>query len=71
MINMNDILNQIIELKTDDQIWHFIINRIFKLELSSEEKTVEQNYTDSFRDYISKKYISRQLKILKNVNVQI
>lgn len=55
MINMNDILNQIIELKTDDQIWHFIINRIFKLELSSEEKTVGQNYTDSFRDYISKK----------------
>lgn len=52
---MNDIFNQINELKNDDQIWHFIINREFKLGFNSEEKIVGQNYTDSFRDYISKK----------------
>lgn len=55
MKNMNDILKQIIELKTDEQIEYFIINKTFLLELSSEKKTVGQNYTDSFRDYISKK----------------
>lgn len=52
---MDDIFNQIMELETDNLIWYFIINRTFILELRSEEKTVGQGYTDSFRDYISNK----------------
>lgn len=52
---MDDIFNQIMELETDNLIWYFIINRTFILELRSEEKTVGQGCTDSFRDYISNK----------------
>lgn len=52
---MDDIFNQIMELETDNQIWSFIIDKTILLELYSEEKTVGQGYTDSFRDYISNK----------------
>lgn len=68
---MDDIFNQIMELETDNLIWYFIINRTFILELRSEEKTVGQGYTDSFRDYISNKYILNHLLDLKTANVRI
>lgn len=50
-----EINKKIFELQTDEEIINFINERLKELEASSEEKTVGQNYTDSFQDYISQK----------------
>ena len=44
-----------VEQIVDDEIKKFIDERILELEAKSEERTVGQNYTDSFQDYISSK----------------
>jgi len=41
------------ELNTDEEILQFVLSRLNELEKESEEKTVGQNYGNSFRDYIS------------------
>lgn len=43
------------ELDSDKKIESFVNDRIRKFEFNTEEKTVGQNYTDSFRDFISSK----------------
>ncbi len=49
-------INKIIyELNSDDEIVNFVQKRIAELENKSSEITVGQNYTDSFRVYISSK----------------
>ncbi len=49
-------INKIIfELKDEEEIREFVKLRIAELEEIAEEKTVGQNYTDSFSDYISSK----------------
>ena len=50
-----EINKRIFELNNDEEIRHFIQQRIEELEAKSEEKVVGQNYTDSFGDYISSK----------------
>jgi len=50
-----EINNKIIELNTDEEILQFVLFRLNELEKESEEKTVGQNYGNSFRDYISSK----------------
>ena len=50
-----EINKKIFELQTDDEIINFIQERLNELETNSVEKTVGQNYTDSFPDYISQK----------------
>ena len=50
-----EINKKIFELQTDEDIIKFVNERLNELEASSEEKTVGQNYTDSFQDYISQK----------------
>lgn len=51
----DEINRKIFELKTDEEIMNFIKERLNELEANSTEKTVGQNYTDSFPDYISQK----------------
>lgn len=51
----DEINKRIFELQTDEEIIRFINERLNELEMNSEEKTVGQNYTDSFQDYISQK----------------
>lgn len=43
------------DLNSDEEIEKFVIERIKELEDNSVESTVGQNYTDSFREYISLK----------------
>lgn len=43
------------ELNSDKKIEDFVNDQIKRFEFSTEEKTVGQNYTDSFRDFISSK----------------
>lgn len=50
-----EINKKIFELQNDDEIVNFVKERLNDLEANSVEKTVGQNYTDSFQDYISKK----------------
>ena len=50
-----EINKKIFELQTDEDIIKFVNERLSELEASSEEKTVGQDYTDSFQDYISQK----------------
>lgn len=50
-----EINKRIFELKTEEEIIEFVNNRLNELETNSKEKTVGQNYTDSFQDYISQK----------------
>lgn len=50
-----EIKKKIFALQTEEEIIEFVNERLNELEASSEEKTVGQNYTDSFQDYISKK----------------
>lgn len=47
-----EIQKRIYSCKNDDDIWKFIYERIKELE-TYEEKTVGQNYTDRFDDFIS------------------
>lgn len=49
-----EIQKRIYECETDEDIRKFILERITELE-SKEEKTVGQNYTDSFNEFISGK----------------
>lgn len=51
----DEISNIIFKLQNNEEIVDFINKRLASLELTSVEKTVGQNYTDSFRDYISSK----------------
>lgn len=51
----SEINKKIFELQSDSEIINFINERLNELETNSTEKTVGQNYTDSFQDYISKK----------------
>ena len=51
----SEINKKIFELKSDEEIINFVEERLNELETSSVEKTVGQNYTDSFQDYISQK----------------
>lgn len=48
-------IQKIISLKSEDEIVEYVKKRINNLEKESVERTVGQNYTDSFRDYISLK----------------
>lgn len=50
-----EINKKIFELQNDEEIINFVKERLNELETNSVEKTVGQNYTDSFQDYISKK----------------
>ena len=50
-----EINKKIYELQSDEEIINFVKERLNELETSSVEKTVGQNYTDSFQDYISQK----------------
>ena len=50
-----EINKKIFELQSEEEIINFVKERLKELEINSEEKTVGQNYTDSFRDYISQK----------------
>ena len=50
-----EINKRIFELKDEEEIREFVKLRIAELEQIAEEKTVGQNYTDSFSDYISSK----------------
>lgn len=50
-----EINKRIFELQTEKEIIEFVDERLNELELSGEEKTVGQNYTDSFENYISEK----------------
>ena len=50
-----EINKRIFELQTDEEIFIFVKERLNELENESSEKTVGQNYTDSFQDYISQK----------------
>lgn len=50
-----EINKRIFELKDEEEIREFVKLRIAELEEIAEEKTVGQNYTDSFSDYISSK----------------
>ena len=51
---MDKIIKERIEkLNTDEEIYEFVYSRIKELEESAEEKTVGQEYTDSFTDFIS------------------
>ena len=49
------IVERIRKLKTDEEIYNFVKERIQELENLSEEKIVGQGYTDSFKDFISSK----------------
>ena len=51
----DEIYKRFEKLLTDEEIEEFIKVRINGLESMSVEKTVGQNYTDSFGDYISSK----------------
>lgn len=59
----NEINNRIMTLSTYKDIEEFVNERLNELEENSEEKTVGQNYTDSFRDYISCKVHYKELQI--------
>ena len=49
---IREILNN---LNSEEEIINFVKERLSTLEETQEEKTLGQNYTDSFRDYISNK----------------
>lgn len=66
-----EINKKIFELQNDEEIINFVKERLNELETNSAEKTVGQNYTDSFQDYISKKCIIKQLKNLLILNALI
>lgn len=51
----DEINKEIYELNTEEEILQFVLSRLGELEKESEEKTVGQNYGNSFRDYISSK----------------
>lgn len=50
-----EINKKIFELQSEEEIINFVNERLNELETNSVEKTVGQNYTDSFQDYISMK----------------
>ncbi len=50
-----EINKKVFELQNDEEIINFVKERLNELEINSVEKTVGQNYTDSFQDYISQK----------------
>ena len=53
---MDKVIRERIEkLNTDEEIYEFVYSRIKELEETTEEKTVGQEYTDSFTDFISSK----------------
>lgn len=54
-MDVSDIRKQIKELKTDEEIENFILSRLKELEDGTTEKTVGQDYTDTFSDFISSK----------------
>lgn len=54
-MSKEEIQKRIYELKTDEEIRAFVEERINDLESQSVERTVGQNYTDSFQEYISSK----------------
>ena len=54
-MNKDDIREIINKLNTEEEIIDFVKKRLSFLEENSEEKMLGQNYTDSFRDYISSK----------------
>ena len=62
----NEINNRIMTLSTYKDIEEFVNERLNELEENSEEKTVGQNYTDSFRDYISCKVHYKAVDSLEN-----
>lgn len=51
----DEIDKKVFELQSYEVIRHFIQQRIAELEAQSEERTVAQNYIDSFLDYASSK----------------
>ena len=56
-------INKIIfSLKTDKDIVEFVNKRIAELENNSVETTVGQNYTTTFKKYISEKAITKYEK---------
>lgn len=57
-----EINKKIFELQSDEDIAKFVDERLAELEANSEEKTVGQNYTDSFQDYISQKIHYKAVK---------
>jgi hypothetical protein len=54
-MNKDEINKRIYELRSEEEIDEFVNKRLLELEQNSTEKTVGQNYTDSFSDYISSK----------------
>jgi len=54
-MNKSEIQKRIYELKTDEEIVEFVKSRLQELENDSIESTVGQNYTDTFKEYISSK----------------
>ena len=54
-MNKDEIREILNNLNTEDEIVNFVKERLLYLEENSEEKMLGQNYTDSFRDYISSK----------------
>ncbi len=53
----DEIQKKIYECKTDEDIKNFLEQRLTELEENTPEVTVGQGYTDSFNEFISKKYI--------------
>lgn len=54
-MSKEEIQRKIYELNSEEDIKNFVKSRIRELESQSVESTVGQNYTDSFREYISLK----------------
>ena len=54
-MNKEEINKKIFELSTDEEIIDFVKKRIQDLENNSVETTVGQNYTTTFKEYISEK----------------
>ncbi len=72
-INMTkeEIQKNIYSLKNDNEIIDFVKRRIQELEDNSIESTVGQNYTKTFKEYISEKNITKQEINLLIMNVLI
>ena len=60
-----EINKKIFELQSEADIIKFVDERLSELETNSEEKTVGQNYTDSFQDYISQKVHYKAVEKIK------
>lgn len=65
IMSKEEIQKKIYELKTDEEISVFVEERINYLENQSVERTVGQNYTDSFQDYISAKMHFKPVEKIK------